>query len=122
MIDIDTRCIIDLLESRDTQEVANWLKEYPNIKLVVRDGATSFKAAIELAYPHAIQVNDRFHMIKNLVKAIKKSLQRLITGRVEIPLTSEDSINRHKYLTSLTTREKIIESKSCAKMGKVLYI
>ena len=57
-------------------------------------------------------------MIKNLVKKIKKSLQRLITGRIEIPLTSEDSINRHKYLTSLTTREKIIEVKKLRKEGK----
>ena len=51
MIDINTRCIIDLLESRDTQDVANWLKEYQNIEIVVREGSASFKAAIELAYP-----------------------------------------------------------------------
>lgn len=123
MIDINTRCIIDLFESRDTQDVANWLKEYPNIEIVVRDGSASFKAAIELSHPNAIQVNDRFHMIKNLVKAIKKSLQRLITGRIEIPLTSENSINRHKYLTNLITREKIIEVKKLRKEGKsYIYI
>ncbi|WP_315076406.1 transposase family protein [uncultured Clostridium sp.] len=41
MIDINTRCIIDILNSRDTQNVAEWLKEYPNLKFIVRDGLMS---------------------------------------------------------------------------------
>lgn len=108
MIDIETGCIIDLLESRDTQDVIQWLKEYPNVQIVSRDGSISFKAAIDAAHPNAKQVNDRFHIIKNLVKSIKKSLQKLIIGRIEIPLTSEAAKERYQYLIGLTRREKII--------------
>ena len=82
MVDIKTICIVDMIDSRDTQDVAAWLKTYPNIEVVVRDGSLSFKSAIETAHPNAVQVNDRFHMIKNLVKAIKKALQRMVVGRV----------------------------------------
>ena len=117
MIDINTRCVIDILNSRDSQDVAKWLKEYPNLKFIVRDGSTSFKAAIETAHPDAIQVNDRFHMLKNLIKSLKKVLQRLIVGRIEIPLTSDEAKQRYMYLTGLTRREKIIEAKKLRKEG-----
>ena len=117
MIDINTRCIVDILNSRDTQDVAKWLKEYPNLKLIVRDGSTCFKAAIEASHPNAIQVNDRFHMLKNLVKSLKKVLQRLIVGRIEIPLTSSEAKQRYIYLTDLTRKEKIIEAKKLRKEG-----
>lgn len=117
MIDINTRCIIDILNSRDTQDVAQWLKEYPNLNLIVRDGSTSFKAAIEASHPDAIQVNDRFHMLKNLIRSVKKVLQRLIVGRIEIPLTSTEAKQRYMYLTGLTRKEKIIEAKKLRKEG-----
>lgn len=111
MIDINTRCIVDMLDSRDTEDVATWLREYPNLKIIVRDGSISFKAAIDASHPKAIQVNDRFHMIKNLIKSLKKVIQRLIIGRIEIPLTSEEAKQRYMYLTELTRKEKILQAK-----------
>lgn len=54
MINIKTRCIIDI-----TQDVANWSKEYPILKVIVRYGSISFKAAIKVSLSNAIQVNDR---------------------------------------------------------------
>ena len=111
MIDVETSCIVDLLESRDMEDVSKWLKEYPNIKIVIRDGSITYRAAINDAHPNAIQVNDRFHIIKSLVKSITKVLQRIISGRIEIPLTSDEAKLRYKYLMGLTRREKIIEAK-----------
>ncbi|WP_242975247.1 transposase [Anaerovirgula multivorans] len=72
-----------MLESRDTEDVIEWLKEYQNIKVVVRDGSIGYRAAIAAAHPQAMQINDRFHLVKNLVKAITKSLQRTISGRIK---------------------------------------
>lgn len=118
MVDIETKSIVDLLDSRDTQDVENWLKEYPNIEIVSRDGSFSFKLSIEKAHPNAIQVSDRFHLVKNLIDSIKKSLQKLIIGRIEIPLTSEEAKQRYEYLLGLTRREKIIEAKKMRKNGE----
>jgi len=42
MIDIDSHRIIDILDSRDKDKVVEWLKTYPNIKVVSRDGSVSF--------------------------------------------------------------------------------
>ncbi len=47
MVDIDTHCVIDLLASREVEEVAEWLKSYPNLRVVSRDGSVSYKSAIE---------------------------------------------------------------------------
>lgn len=104
MIDVKTNCIIDVLDSRDMEDVSKWLKEYPNIKIVVRDGSMTYRAAINDAHPNAVQVNDRFHIIKNLVKSITKALQKIIIGRIEIPLTSNEAKLRYEYLMGLTRR------------------
>lgn len=66
MVDIDTHRIIDLLASRETADVAEWLKSYPNLEVVSRDGSVSYKSAIEQAGSHLQQVCDRFHLLRGL--------------------------------------------------------
>ena len=41
MVNIDTGRIVDILESRDVEPVSEWLRSYPNIKYVSRDGSIS---------------------------------------------------------------------------------
>lgn len=45
MVDLDTHRIIDLLPSRETQAVWEWLKTYPNIRFISRDGAMTYSSA-----------------------------------------------------------------------------
>lgn len=85
MVDIDSRRIIDMLESRASDVVAEWLAEYPNIEVVVRDGSIEYAAAIKQAHPNAIQVNDRFHLAKNLIEYSKKYILREIRSSFRIP-------------------------------------
>ena len=58
---------IDLLDSKEVDAVAKWLATYANIELVSRDGSLQYAAAITQAHPNAIQVSDRFHVIKNIM-------------------------------------------------------
>jgi transposase len=51
MINIDTGRIIDILESREIEDVTKWLATYPNIKVVSRDGSQQYAAAIRQAHP-----------------------------------------------------------------------
>ncbi len=39
MVDIDTHRVVDLLASREVEDVAEWLRSYPNIRIVSRDGS-----------------------------------------------------------------------------------
>ena len=61
MVDLETRKIVDMIESREMGDVCRWLAEYPNIQVVSRDGSGTYAAAIAEAHPGATQISDRFH-------------------------------------------------------------
>lgn len=85
MVDIDTHRVIDLLASREVEDVSEWLKSYPNLKVVSRDGSVSYKSAIEQAGTHIKQVSDRFHLLKGLTDAAKKFISRLLAANFTLP-------------------------------------
>lgn len=85
MVDLDTHRIIDIIDSRETKQVEEWLKAYPNLKVVSRDGAQTYASAVRNAHPNAIQISDCFHLIKNLSDAVEKYLYRLFPSRLVIP-------------------------------------
>jgi hypothetical protein len=85
MIDIETRHVIDILESRETEDVARWLATYPDIQVVSRDGSQMYAAAIRKAHPNAVQVSDRFHLVKNLTDAAKQHISKLLGANFRIP-------------------------------------
>ncbi|WP_353847545.1 transposase [Clostridium sp. CMCC3677] len=62
MVDIETHAIVDMIESREYNDVVTWLREYPNIKLFSRDGSITYNNAIKTSHPDSIQVSDRFHI------------------------------------------------------------
>lgn len=99
MIDIETRKIVDILESRDYEEVKNWLKTFPNIEIVSRDGSITYNKAVKDAHPKSIQISDRFHILKNLTDYCKKYIKRILNRKVEMERLEN------------TTREEILKLK-----------
>lgn len=91
MVDLESHRIIDLLPSREASDVAKWLASFPNIQVVSRDGAAAYSSAASNSHPEAIQVSDRFHLIKGLSEAITKYMSRKFPARVEIPLAEDVS-------------------------------
>ena len=85
MVDIDTHRVVDLLASREVEDVAEWLRSYPNIRIVSRDGSVSYKSAIEQAGMDIQQVSDRFHLLKGLTDAAKKFISRLLSATFTLP-------------------------------------
>src|SRR5690554_2428604 len=57
---------VELLKSRDKEEVADWLKEHNSILYVTRDRSSSYSNAIKSGASKASQIADRFHLVKNL--------------------------------------------------------
>ena len=94
MVDLESHRIIDLIPSRETADVANWLATFPNIQVISRDGAATYSSAATGSHSEAIQVSDRFHLIKGLSEAINKYILREFPARIEIPLTEEVSDER----------------------------
>lgn len=88
MVDLDSHRIIDILDSRDKEPVIEWLRNYPSIEIVSRDGSQVYSSAITEAHPGAVQISDRFHLLKNLSEAVGKYMFRLFPARVEVPATA----------------------------------
>lgn len=91
MVDLETHRIIDILSSRDTNDVQEWLATYPNVCVVSRDGSAAYASAVTNSHPDALQISDRFHLLKGLSEAISKYIIREFPSRVEIPATTEIS-------------------------------
>lgn len=104
MIDIDTHRIIDMLESREEADVTEWLKTYPNLEVISRDGGIMYKSASDKSHPDAKQVSDRFHILKNLTDYAKDALKRLLKKQITISneqgqLESSNIKKKYEYKT-----------------------
>ena len=60
------------------RSVTRWLKVHPTIRLVSRDRSKEFAEAIREGAPQAIQVLDRFHLLRNLVDLLPSMLARCL--------------------------------------------
>lgn len=84
MINIDTHRIIDIINSREYKDVVTWLKFFPNLQVVSRDGSIVYSNAIKDAYPDAIQISDRFHLLKNLTTYCKDFITKHLKAKIAI--------------------------------------
>lgn len=84
IIDSSNHMVIDMIASRERQDVAAKLAEYPNLKVVSRDGSPTYAAAIADANPQIMQISDRFHLLKGLTEACKCIIHGLFKANIAI--------------------------------------
>lgn len=123
MVDIETGKVIDILNSRDYDDVKEWLNGYPNLKMVSRDGSITYSKAIKDSHSSVIQISDRFHLLKNLTDYCKEYIKRIIkhTIKLEVPviksLESQDILKLKKKYQYQTKWELILAVKELRSMG-----
>ncbi|HEY9436758.1 MAG TPA: ISL3 family transposase [Blastocatellia bacterium] len=71
LVDLEQRRVIDLLPDREGPTHEGWLKSHPEVEFITRDQALAYADGATKGAPHAVQVADRFHLLKNLVEAIE---------------------------------------------------
>lgn len=76
LIDIEKHRPIDLLPDRTAPTLMKWLKERSEIEIVCRDRSHEYKQAISQALPHATQIADRWHILKNLRQSLYRVVNR----------------------------------------------
>ncbi len=122
MVDIDTHRVIDLIESRDLIDVQDWLGTYPNLLVVSRDGSITYKKAITNSHPLAIQVSDRFHILKNLTNYCKDYLMNYLPLRIEVGTVVEEQkvkLTPSQKNRLLTLKEKMKIALVMKEQGKL---
>jgi transposase len=134
LIDMETSRPIDLLPSRDGKVLKDWLLNNNDVKIVSRDRASSYAAAIIEACPSAIQIADRFHLLMNLsdaldtyFKSISRRIRSLITAKttdfLELPEKVPVNIREETKEDQLVlTAQETIDAKVDQRMGTFLKV
>lgn len=82
LVDLERRCVIDVLPDRSADSFANWLTTRPEVKVVSRDRQGLYADGSRRGAPQAVQVADRFHLLQNLIEAVEKQLTPMLNAMI----------------------------------------
>ena len=86
LVDLERRCPIDLLPDREAETLSAWLKAHPGIKVITRDRSKTYARGITEGASAAVQIADRWHLLKNLREALEKLLKRQLRQKLPRPI------------------------------------
>lgn len=86
LVDLERRRPIDLLPDREAETLSAWLKAHPSVEVVTRDRSKTYASGISDGAPTAVQVADRWHLLKNLREALEKLLKRQLQLKRQRPM------------------------------------
>lgn len=90
--DLETHKPVELLKDRTTKTLSDWLESHKDIEVVTRDRANSYSKAIDDILPSAIQIADKWHVLKNMADVLNSILQSQYTKGI----TVENTKNTHQ--------------------------
>jgi transposase len=94
VVDLEQGDVIDLLPDRDATTVKKWLDDHPGVELISRDRSSTYAQAAAESAPNALQVADRWHLLKNLREAVERLFERRsdeVSNAVMAPATATES-------------------------------
>nr|WTB31054.1 transposase [Streptomyces sp. NBC_00830] len=74
LIDMATHRPLHLFDGRDGEDLAAWLRDHPEVKIICRDRSGGYGEGARLGEPQAEQVADRYHLWANLGQAVEKTV------------------------------------------------
>jgi len=91
LVDMQSHQVIDLLPDRQKETAAAWMSAHPEIDLVSRDRGGEYAAGAREGAPQALQVADRFHIVKNLTEAVELALAHYRTEFLQALQSANDA-------------------------------
>lgn len=74
LVDLERRRAVDLLPDRAAATLAAWLKAHPGVETISRDRALAYADGAQQGAPDAVQVADRWHLLRNMSEALERWL------------------------------------------------
>jgi transposase len=70
VVDLERRRPVALLNDREAETLATWLRAHAGITVMARDRMKAYSDGGRAGAPQATQVADRFHLVQNLAEAL----------------------------------------------------
>jgi transposase len=84
LVDLAKHRVVDLLPEATAEAFATWLRAHPGVQIISRDRGGVYAEGARHGAPQAVQVADRFHLLKNLLEALDRVLLRQHTLLAEV--------------------------------------
>jgi transposase len=81
LCDLEQRRPVDLLPERSAESLRQWLLPHPEVEIITRDRGDDYIKGATIGAPQAVQVADRWHLLRNLSDAVRRLVDRL-AGRI----------------------------------------
>jgi transposase len=88
LCDLERGGVVDLLPDRERTTVEHWLRAHPGVEIVSRDRDSTYSQAVRQAAPQAIQVADRWHLLRSCSETLRRSLAHWDTVLQQVAQTS----------------------------------
>lgn len=107
LVDLEKQKPIDLFIGREADALQEWLEQHPGVEIISRDRASAYSEGASKGAPDAIQVADRWHLLKNMTDAIKRMMNKhnQASRKTAVEIAEKEGVTKE----SITAEPPILE-------------